>query len=335
MDRRLKLLILLLLTAVICLSVGIASLHMNEGSGEQTAPETVPAADGNAIQLYQEKENGRWGAKTANGRELIAPTWAFLRTMSDTVLIARRGENKSDRIGLIRTNGELLVPFLYQSIAPADPQDTNVWLATLQENGRTCYHLYKADGTFWMDETWDSAEYHDGILDAVKGTNRYQCRLTRGGIEWLSRYEEFPVGLNKLVMDLDSGELSRLPDVQTLSGLGECAAYYLRYLFAMGDKPDDSVTDTENAASLYARARYDGCRLQTAEISRIRPLETDGLPAYLVQIQVTYVRKDADGTPAKIRTALMLKVSRSASGGYIYNSFSDSQMIAAGGALTN
>ncbi|MBR3419829.1 MAG: hypothetical protein IKG82_14170 [Oscillospiraceae bacterium] len=135
MDRRLKLLILVLLAAVICLSVGIASLRMSGRSGGQTASEAQPAVNGSqAIQLYQ--ENGHWGARTANGRELIAPTWAFLRAMSDSVLIARRGDSRSDKIGLIRTNGELLVPFLYQSIAPADAQDTNVWLATMQENGK-------------------------------------------------------------------------------------------------------------------------------------------------------------------------------------------------------
>lgn len=333
MNRRLKLLILVLLAAVICLSVGIASLRLSDGSRGQTVSEAQPAANGAAIQLYQ--ENGRWGAKTANGRELIAPTWAFLRAMSDSVLIAQRGDSRSDRIGLIRTNGELLVPFLYQSIAPADAQDTNVWLATLQENGRTCCHLYKADGTLWMREAWDSAEYQDGILDAAKGANRYQCRLTRAGIEWLSRYEEYPVGLYKLVMDLDSSELSRMPDAETLTVLGESAAYYLRYLFTMGEKPDETMLEPETAAGLTVRSRYDGCRLQKAEISRIQRQDTDGLPAYLIQMQVTYLRRTEDGGTDRIQTAMMLTVSRSASGGYIYNSFSDSQMLAAGSRLLN
>ena len=334
MDRRLKLLILVLLAAVICLSVGIASLRMSGRSGGQTASEAQPAVNGSqAIQLYQ--ENGHWGARTANGRELIAPTWAFLRAMSDSVLIARRGDSRSDKIGLIRTNGELLVPFLYQSIAPADAQDTNVWLATMQENGKTCYHLYKADGTLWMTEAWDSAEYQNGILDAAKGANRCQCRLTRAGIEWLARYEEYPVGLYKLVMDFDSAELSRMPDAQTLSGLGDCAAYYLRYLFTLGDKPDDTMLDPESSDLLTVRRHYDGCRLQKAEVSRIQTLETDGLPAYLMQIQVTYLRKNGDGGTDRIKTALTLTVSRSASGGYIYNSFSDSQMLAAGSRLLN
>ena len=333
MNRRLKLLILLLLAAVICLSVGIVNLRMSGSSEEQTASEAQPAANGAAIQLYQ--ENGHWGARTANGRELIAPTWAFLRAMSDSVLIARRGDSSSDRIGLIRTNGEVLVPFLYQSVAPADPQDTNVWLATLQENGKTCCHLYKQDGTLWMKEAWDSAEYQGGILDVTKGANRYQCRLTRAGIEWLARYEEYPVGLYKLIMDFDSAELSMMPDADTLTVLGGSAAYFLRYLFTLGDKPDDTMLNPETASELTVSSRYKECRLQKAEVSRVRTLQTEGLPAYLMQIQVTYVRKDADGTPSQIRTAMMLTVSRSASGGYIYNSFSDSQMLAAGSDLLN
>ncbi len=335
MNRRFKLLILVLLIAVICLSIGIASLRMSEGSEGQTESEAAPAAGSAAILLYQEKENGRWGAKTANGRELIAPTWAFLRPMSDEVLIARRDAGKADRIGLIRTNGEVLVPFLYQSIDPADKQDTNVWIAAMQENGRTGYHLYKADGTRWMNETWDNVSYQDGILDAAKGKNRYQCRLTRAGIEWLERYEEYPVGLHKLVMKLNSAELSRMPDVQTLSGLGESAAFYLRYLFALGTEPDSTMTDTENPAALRCGSRYKGCRLQKARISRVRQLKTDGLPAYLVQIQVTYFRPETAEGSMQIQTAMTLTIRRNAEGAYIYNSFSDSQMTAAGGTLLN
>ena len=41
---------------------------------------------------------------------LIEPTWFYLRTMSDSVLIARRSAGKSAEYGLIRTNGEQLVP---------------------------------------------------------------------------------------------------------------------------------------------------------------------------------------------------------------------------------
>ena len=331
MNRRLKLLILLLSAAVICLSIGIVSLRMSEGSEGQPESEAAPAANGAAIQLYQEKENGRWGARTANGRELIAPTWAFLRPMSDSVLIARRDDSKAVRIGLIRTNGEILVPFLYQSIDSADKQDTNVWLAAFQENGRTCYHIYKADGTRWMNETWDSCTYQDGILDAEKGTNRYQCRLTHAGIEWLARYEEYPVGLHKLVMDLDNRELERLPDGETMTELGESAAYYLRYLFAMGTEPDDTMLNTENTSALRAAPRYRGCRLQTAEISRIKQLKTDGMPAYLMQIQVTYQRTDAENGPERIRTAMTLTVNRNAAGAYVYSSFSDAQRMAAAG----
>ena len=320
MNRRLKLLILLLSAAVICLSIGIVSLRMSEGSEGQPESEAAPAANGAAIQLYQEKENGRWGARTANGRELIAPTWAFLRPMSDSVLIARRDDSKAVRIGLIRTNGEILVPCLYQSIDSADKQDTNVWLAAFQENGRTCYHIYKADGTRWMNETWDSCTYQDGILDAEKGTNRYQCRLTHAGIEWLARYE-----------DLDNRERERLPDGQTLTELGESAAYYLRYLFAMGTEPDDTMLNTENTSALRAAPRYRGCRLQTAEISRIKQLKTDGMPAYLMQIQVTYQRTDAENGPERIRTAMTLTVNRNAAGAYVYSSFSDAQRMAAAG----
>ncbi len=330
MNRRLKLLILLLLTAVLCLSAGIASLRMNDGSTGQTEPEPAPSAGKSAIQLYE--ENGRWGARTENGRELIAPVWAFLRTMSDTVLIARRAESRADRIGLIRTNGELLVPFIYQSFAPADPADTNVWLATYEENDRKCCHLYKADGTRWMDETWDACSYEDGILDAEKGANHYQCRLTREGIEWLGWHEEYPVGLHKLVMDFDGSALERMPDAETLSGLGGAAARYLRYLFTADAEPEKTLLNPENEAALRIGYRYENCRLQSASVSRAEQRDTDGLPSYLMQIQVTYQRKEEDGMKS-VKTAMMLTVSRNAAGAYIYSSFSDSQLSASSAGL--
>ena len=110
-------------------------------------------------------------------------------------------------------------------------------------------------------------------------------------------------------------------------------ADYLRYLFTTGDEPDSTVLDSENAAALRCAAQYKGCRLQKAEISRAKQIESEnGLPRYLVQMQVTYQR-EPEGGSAQIRTAMTLIISRNANGAYIYRSFSDAQrQAAAGGA---
>lgn len=324
MNRRMKVLILVLLTAALCLSAAIASLRMNETETETASSEAAPAAEPQNVALFNGKD-GLWGARTANGRVLIAPTWFYLRKMSETVLVARRSGGKNDRFGLIRMNGEQLIPFLYDSIAPADPGDSNVWLAAFSENGTEKYHLYRPDGTRWMDETWDSCSYQDGILDITKGQNRYACRLTRKGIEWLNRYEEFPVGLHKLVLDFDSTEMAQMPPADTISGLGEAAAVYLRYLFITKKPPDSSLLGAENA--VRSDYDYDNCRLLRAEVSRIRVEKTDGLPCYLMQIQTEYLQS-GEGPEEHIKTALMLTISRNLAGAYIYSGFTDSRQSA-------
>lgn len=330
MNRRLKLLILLLLTAVLCLSAAIASLRLTETETNQTESENQPAAGSSAVTLFVES-NGLWGARAANGRVLIEPTWYYLRTMSDTVLIARRSDGKTDRFGLIQTNGDQLVPFLYHAITPADVSSPDVWLASFMENEQQRYHLYHADGTRWTDTTWDSCVCQDGILTAGIGSDQYQGILTENGIIWQNWHTEYPIGLHRLTMDFDADTLSRLPDEKTLRQLGETAASYLRYLFVTKEPPDDSLlSSTDNAALRIGYLDYEECRLRTAAISSIRMPESEGLPAYTVQMQVCYERRDPDGSRAVIETAMVLTVSRNAAGMYTYSGFFDAQLAAAG-----
>ena len=330
MNRRLKLLILLLLTAVLCLSAAIASLRLTGTETDQTDPENQPAAGSSAVTPFV-GSNGLWGARAANGRVLIEPTWYYLRTMSDTVLIARRSDGKTDRFGLIRTNGDLLVPFLYYAITPADASDPDVWLAGFMEDNQQRYHLYHADGTRWSDTTWDSCTYQNGILNTAIGSDSYQGILTAEGIVWQDWHTEYPVGLHKLTMDLDANALSRLPDEETLRQLGETAAAYLRYLFVTKEPPGDSLLSSSDNAALRTGYRdYEDCRLNTAEISRIRMPETEGLPMYQMQMQVRYQRDEGHGNLSVIDTAMMLTISRNAAGMYTYSGFFDAQMQAAG-----
>lgn len=329
MNRRLKLLILLLLTAVLCLSAAIASLRLTETETNQTETENQPAAGSSAVTLFVES-NGLWGARAANGRVLIEPTWYYLRTMSDTVLIARRSDGKTDRFGLIQTNGDLLIPFLYYAITPADASNPDVWLASFMENDQQRYHLYHADGTRWSDTTWDSCSCQDGILTAEIGSDQYEGILTEDGIVWQSWHTEYPIGLHQLTMDFDADALSRLPDEDTLRQLGETAAAYLRCLFVTKDSPDDSLlSSTDNAALRIGYLDYDNCRLQSANISSIRMPKSEGLPTYRVQIQVRYQREERDGSRSMIDTAMILTISRNAAGMYTYSGFFDAQMFAA------
>lgn len=334
MNRRLRILLLILFSAAICAAALAAALLSAGGSAEP--PEEPQPSDGNTavVQLFQ--HNGLWGARAANGRVLIEPTWYYLRIMndssvSDSVLIARRNDVTTDSFGLINAGGEQLVPFLYTSFEPREP---DVWVASIPENGSTHYHLYRSDGTRWSDDTWEACEIKDGTLTVTKGRNIYQGHFgsgqTAGRIVWDDIHTEYLVGLRSLTMDFGSAALSRLPDVDTLEHLGHAAADYLVYLFVTQELPEDALLSGEESSGLDVGSRYKSCRLLRAEVSRISERATEGYPSYTVLMQIRYQRENTDGSEL-IDTAMRLNISRNAAGAYTYSAFSDAQMNAAGG----
>ena len=324
MNHRMKILILVLLAGVLLLSAAVAHRafgNTDPGGTQEESGTELPGQSG-SVTLFV--ENGFWGARAPGGRVLLEPKWYYLRVMQDDLLVARiQTDSGTVRSGLIRTDGSVLVPFLYSSF---EQKDENLWVASIDGRSRTTYHLYRADGTRWSDTEWDVCEYADGILtlnesgDAVT----YDCR---SGVPvctaWNSTHE---VGLHTLTMAFAGEQLSNMPDAGTLLELGNAAADYLIYLFI-----DDRYTDSSlfsgsgDPASVAVSARYRDCRLISAEITGITVEESDGYPAYRIQIPVSYRRTEASGSSTVIRTALTLTVSRNAAGAYTYIGFRDAR----------
>lgn len=334
MNRSQKLFVFLLVTAVLCLTAAILSFRLSAPAEDTSDADTQHESSSSAISLFV-GSNGLWGARAANGRVLIEPAWPYLRIMSDTVLIARRNDGKADHFGLIRTNGEQLVPFLYTSVMLADSAEPDLWLARFTENDAQYVHLYHADGTRWSDTAWEICTYGDGSLSVAAGNERRQGVLREGSIRWQSWYAEYPVGLHQLVMAQDNIQTAQLPPISVLSQLGEASAEFLRYLFVTKTAPEAFPISAENMADIRVDYRYPSGRLVSAEVSRVKIRETDGLPSYLVQIQVVYQRTADDGKQERIETAMELVITRNAAGAYTYSSFSDSQMNAASGGRIN
>lgn len=330
MNRRLKLPLFLLLAAALCLIAAIVSHRFSVPQNGQPDTGTQQSAQKTAVTLFE--QNGLWGAKSPNGIILIEPTWYYLHAMSDSVLIARRNTGKNDAYGLITANGEQLVPFLYHAITQI-PSASDLWLATFKENGKTCCHLYHADGTRWSDTAWDACSYEEGLLTLKSGSNVYTGSLTHSGIRWRSLHVVYPVGLHELTMDFDESVLDQLPPADTLQMLGEAAAAYLRYLFVTKTPPESSLISAESKASILVDHHYLNSRLTSAHISRIKARDTEGLPAYFVQVQVSYQRQtESDGIEI-VHTAMLLNINQNAAGAFTYNSFFDSQMHAAQPAI--
>lgn len=334
MTRRQTLFVCILVTAVLILAAAILSFRLSAPAEDPADSGTPPATVSAAVMPFV-GTNGLWGARTANGRVLIEPVWSYLRIMSDTVLIARRNDGKADHFCLINTTGEQLVPFLYSSVVLADTAEPDLWIASFTENDTPYVHLYHADGTRWSDTAWETYSYEDGMLSVSLGTEQRQGILREGKIEWQSRYAEYHVGLHKLVSEQTDMQRAQLPPIDTVSQLGEAAAAFLRYLFVTRVAPEAFLISSENLSEIRVDYRYLSCRLVSAEISRIKIRQTDGLPSYLVQMQVVYQRDADDGSMERIETAMELVITQNASGAYTYSSFSDAQMNAASGGRIN
>ena len=328
MNRRQTVLILILLTAMLCLAAAVISSRVSGVRPEPADTESQPVQERGTVELFPDSNNGRWGARTANGRILIEPTWYFLRKMSDTVLIARDSDGKADRFGLITITGEQLVPFLYHAIVHVDA--TDLWIASFTENGMPKYHLYHDDGTRWSDTAWDTCTYEDGVLSVSLGTERYEGIMQDGRIVWQYCYTEYPVGLHKLTVELDERALAQIPPGEDLTKIGDAAAQYLLYLFVTKQEPEAELISAREPASVCVDDSYRYCRLISAEMRRIKMLETKTLPICLTEMKVVYQREEEDGTKDRVVTTMQLVLSHNVAGAYAYYSFSDTQLDAAG-----
>lgn len=323
MNHRIKLLILVLLAAILCLAAAIAAMAL-EGSRMDPSAEGPPSSE-SAIRLYV--ENGLWGIRTSSGRALTTPNWSSLQIMSDTVLVAKEGTGSNRFYGMINHKGETLVPFVYSNISRQEHAD--LWIAALPdpENNRSVYHLYRSDGSLWSEEAWEVCSYQNGKLMLQQGKNSYEANLTAHGLSYRSWHSEHPVGLRRLIMKPLLHEIQRMASAETLHALGDAAAYFLSYLFVSPEIPlDSALIGNENSDSLAVSGDYLNCRLESAHVSGILPKETTGFPCYLLQIQVRYQRLDDQHNPIEtIQTAMFLTMAQNANGSFVYTEFHDPQ----------
>ncbi len=316
-----KLLILALLTAILILTAAIVSVAM-QGKGTPSAMPDAGSSSG-TVSLYV--ENGLWGIRTNSGRNITEPKWSNLRVMNDTMLIAKEGVGTARRYGIIDNKGDTLVPYVYSDFTLLD--SLHLWVATLADTEQTQYHLYDANGSLCSMTAWESCSPEGDLLYLTNGNDNYTAVYSADGLQFRTHHSEHSVGLRKLTMALNRSTLERLYTPQTANALGDAAAAYLSYLFVTPDTPlDNAVIGSEDPSSLLVSSRYSGCRLQSAVVKRVLPLQTEGLPAYSICIQVRYAPVSAGNDASRaVTTAMFLQVAQNANGDFVYTAFSDIQ----------
>lgn len=323
MNSRMKILILLLLTAVLCLSVAVASRAMTDSELPVQNSDPAGKPQDQTVQLFS--ENGLWGAKTPGGRVLIQPQWQHLHAMNDEVLIASKQTADGSRCGLIRTNGELLVPMIYDHI---ERRAADLWVADFRENGAVRYHIYHDSGTRWTDIAWERCEAEGNTLLLGRGSDYVKNRLENGRLIRTEWHSEHWAGPRRLTMDLNAGQLAAAPDPETLTHLGEAAAAYLAYLFIPGSTLDPGLLSGDDTASILAASRYRNCELRSARVARLQIAESSGFPTYEMTVSVSYRRSGEEDEYEIVETGLRLTLSRNAAGAFTYSSFSDPKLEA-------
>ena len=324
MNSRMKILILLLLTAVLCLSVAVASRSIADPELTQQGGEDAARQQDQTLEFFF--EDGLWGAKTPGGRVLVQPQWQNLRQMSGEVLIASGRTADGTRSGLIRTNGDLLIPLIYSSIERKAP---DLWVAFFRENGAARYHIYHDDGTRWTDVAWERCEAEGNTLTLGRDADYVKNRLDNGKLIRTAWHSEHKAGLHLLTMDFNAAQLAAAPDPETLTRLGDAAAAYLIYLFIDRKTINPVLLSGDDTASLLAADSYKNCVLRKARAERLQIMETTGFPTYDLTMKVSYRRTGEDGQSEDIETGMRLILSRNAAGAFTYSGFSDPQRKAA------
>ena len=237
MNKQMKFLFAALFIVIIVLAAAIARFNSaadkntHEG-GSQSAIAKKLGTDGSGNLLFQDS-SGLYGIADSSERVVVSPEWESLKFTGSSVCIAEKHIRGHLLHGCIDYEGNVAVPFIFDSIEKKQAGSYTFYAAKSHADGS--YVIYSSDFTPCFTNSWKEFAFSDGEITFSTEKGSYIYAVTPHGFA-LKRAEILGSALShEFKVDITSKLLLSKLTVSMLEDMTEASGKYLEYAF-LGDE---------------------------------------------------------------------------------------------------
>lgn len=205
--------ILILLAAAI--TVFYVDVNKASGGADTDTPAAESVGDSDETRIFQD-ESGLYGLMDSGGNIILDAEWTELVETGNSCYTAQLRTRSQLLTGVIDSEGNVIVPFVYSSI---EKLTDRLYAGLLEDDGK--YFFYDADFSLLLPEAWDDYAVVDEMLHLKKDNDTYVyglgAELRLAEINMPRRIR--PVSFNLQVKDiqllgrLERSDWSRIADM--------------------------------------------------------------------------------------------------------------------------
>lgn len=164
MNRRIRILVLVLLVALVILIV--ATIHFSTSISRTSESQDAIVSETQSAQIFRDK-NDCYGLMDEFGNTILEPDWEDLEFLTSSYVLATTQTDDGKRVGVFDLEGNLIIPFVYDEIRAFG--DTG-FVAVFPSERCILY-----DDSFSVVDamTWDCANDTSDGIDFVLGDDTY------------------------------------------------------------------------------------------------------------------------------------------------------------------
>lgn len=171
MNRHSKIILILLLIILISLGTAIVMFHINVGKDVRSSDKNILVSDMTekyfSVDIFKDK-NGLFGLKDSGGTIILEPEWTELEPFGTDFFRAKLMARAGSPYGIIDTNGNIIVPFVYSDIKKLSDY---IYVASLKNTEE--YLFYNKNFDLLLPTTADNYYFIDTNLCIVKGEDEF------------------------------------------------------------------------------------------------------------------------------------------------------------------
>lgn len=237
-HARLIVTVLIALIALLVAAIVLFYLDVNKDSGDSNESGSASLGGGSVAFV---SEDGLCGLEDSAGNIILEAEWQSLVPVGNGYYKAILETREKTLSGVIDSEGDIAVPFVYEDI---ERLTELVYTGVLAEGG---VHIYSADFRQLMPEAWDSCTVKNERMHLIKGEDEYTFVIGEKLILWdvyLPRTNR-PIrfNLNLSGEELESAECLEWSDI---------ADKILCYLDALRREKPENIEDIAEPKNLNA-----------------------------------------------------------------------------------
>ncbi len=237
-HARLIVAVLIALIALLAAAIVLFYLDVNKNSGDSDESGSSSSSEGSVVFV---SEDGLCGLEDSAGNIILEAEWQSLVPVGNDFYKAVLETRGKTLCGVIDSEGDIAVPFVYENI---ERLTELVYTGILAEGGM---HIYSADFRQLMPEAWDSCTVKNERMHLIKGKDEYTFVIGEKLILWdvyLPRTNR-PIRFN---LNLSGEELESAECLEW----GDIADKILCYLDAFRRGNPEKLEDIAESGSLTA-----------------------------------------------------------------------------------